>query len=173
VPVTTMGSLAMNSDVNSRHGTDSPQPQNADPLQASQAWRPIVWSSRSRRIESGASPRSSLAKRSNVEVLPYATYSCALFPPSLLRQGGFGAHSGQSGIYVANRKESVPDWSSGLLCIQNGTERRTKKERRGTFDGRRKRRTNQYIAGRNHGNTSPFIIRYRLVNVPVRCTGRK
>jgi hypothetical protein len=129
VPVTTMGSLAMNSDVNSRHGTDSPQPQNADPLQASQAWRPIVWSSRSRRIESGASPRSSLAKRSNVEVLPYATYSCALFPPSLLRQGGFGAHSGQSGIYVANRKESVPDWSSGLLCIQNGTGRRTKKER--------------------------------------------
>jgi hypothetical protein len=49
--------------------------------------------------------------------------------PILLRQGGFGDHSGQSGIYVANRKESVPDWSSGLLCIQNGTGRRTKKER--------------------------------------------
>jgi hypothetical protein len=144
VPATTMGSLATNNDVNSRHGTDSPQPRNADPLQASQAWWPIVCSSRSRRIESGASPRSFLAKRSNVEVLPYATYSCAIFPPSLLRQGGFGAHSGQSGIYVANRKESVPDWSSGLLC-------RTKPS-----DGQRKRDAGRLMDDENDGRTNTW-----------------
>jgi hypothetical protein len=189
VPAPTMGSLALTMDMQLRHelggqrreltaryGSSAPERRPSAGQQGLASDRVLVadrirWTSWSRQIGSGASRWRFLVKRSTVEVLPYTTSSCALLHRSLLRQGGSSAHSGQRGVYV-DRKKSMPDWSSRLLCIQNGTKRRMKKERYtegvrawlviwfalypeqnqatkeetetyGTFHGRRKRRTDR------------------------------